>query len=1008
LWLHRARLRDLFASTKFEPKEAHTLALVAAFSPVDAGASATAGTAALYLAMSAQRLRPTHALMLALDRALGGQGAALATAHRGAAGAAAWTAALGTFHRQLLRRTGLTPEELYSEGRGLYFTDADACAAAVNRATAELRGLRVDKDTVEYAVGPVDGPALALTVASLGQVAVESARADRDVRASKEQQQAPHAAVALAVREGTRKGPLHRYLVEHHLVRAVVGHDRAMAQLNAQTALQLRSMLMAVAQPVLVAVKDAPTLREVRSEDLAKGFPPRRPPPAATQYAVAARVAFSAAPGQALVPGVAMELLKAVKVRGGDDDDALHTFLAWKFQSGGGGGGGGGGEGAERAPPALVAAVTRLGQQLAPLQRDLAAIVHAADGVAFAGEGDGAGAGAGAGGGLLLAWDERWQPLRRVVDRHGGLFRVGRLDSFRLLATRLLEAVMELGDRGVVMRALSPSTVIVDEAGTHVRLLLLPAAYDADQHMHSARAAAVPNEDALVGYMEQCRGDDTRAACLPHHGVFTSKEGLAAAQGAAWDVWSFGATLFIMAFGRPPAPPDATTTTTTAAPPAAAAAAGGRAGAPEDQKGSGKADAQGDGPAAAASLLLRLMTRMLEGPAASASGGGDVSVDGAVLSAGQRRALTRAAAQPSGRRDAARRLLTADALHVALGKQSRALLFSLLQETTGKSAEKLAAFRGAFCAEAPTCGLTDRAAELVWERMVQGMFARLSAGAGGVKNVADRLSRPPKDLTEDRAMAFAAEVLGLTLTKQEFRGLVNCFNDSKQRERPFVDCAKRMLKAVGGLLDEVQWYGCLQQVLYVCARCMSADPAQRPKAADLRRLVVFGLATDEGTLTKVAVETKALVAPFATAERFVSEAFCAPLGRLLGRLCRHTEALRAAAGTGAGGGAAAASGEAVGDREARIAELQGLLSGFCGLVRACFDSACIVPTCRSSPLLRCLIWSYIVPLPRRLGVWRTSWRSRPARRRRTARCPTPTAPRPWGRTSAGPARTCAG
>jgi hypothetical protein len=126
---------------------------------------------------------------------------------------------------------------------------------------------------------------------------------------------------------------------------------------------------------------------------------------------------------------------------------------------------------------------------------------------------------------------------------------------------------------------------------------------------------------------------------------------------------------------------------------------------------------------------------------------------------------------------------------------------------------------------------------------------------------------------------------------------------------------------------------------------MSADPAQRPKAEDLRRLAVFGLATDEGTLTKVAVEAKALVAPFATAERFVSEAFCAPLGRLLDRLCRHTEALRAAAGTGAGGGAAAASGEAVGDREARIAELQGLLSGFCGLVRACCELACTVTTC---------------------------------------------------------------
>ena len=123
----------------------------------------------------------------------------------------------------------------------------------------------------------------------------------------------------------------------------------------------------------------------------------------------------------------------------------------------------------------MVSATARLAQLLTSLQRESTAVVRVADGVGFSGESGGGITG------LTLDWDLRWRPLRALLDRHGGFFRVGRLDTFRLLATRLLEALMELGDRGVVLRALSPSTVIVDEAGTHVRVLLLPAAYNVDQ-----------------------------------------------------------------------------------------------------------------------------------------------------------------------------------------------------------------------------------------------------------------------------------------------------------------------------------------------------------------------------------------------------------------------------------------------------------------------------------------------------------------------------------------------
>ena len=76
LLLHRARLRDLFASSKFEAKDSHNLALVAAFVPIDVPMAAAA--LRLYVALQTTlRVNASHVLMTYLDGVLGEHNQAL-------------------------------------------------------------------------------------------------------------------------------------------------------------------------------------------------------------------------------------------------------------------------------------------------------------------------------------------------------------------------------------------------------------------------------------------------------------------------------------------------------------------------------------------------------------------------------------------------------------------------------------------------------------------------------------------------------------------------------------------------------------------------------------------------------------------------------------------------------------------------------------------------------------------------------------------------------------------
>ena len=57
-----------------------------------------------------------------------------------------------------------------------------------------------------------------------------------------------------------------------------------------------------------------------------------------------------------------------------------------------------------------------------------------------------------------------------------------------MYATRLLDALIETSNQGLALRALSPSTVIVDETGVGVRVLVLPLAYNVDRQYAAAAA----------------------------------------------------------------------------------------------------------------------------------------------------------------------------------------------------------------------------------------------------------------------------------------------------------------------------------------------------------------------------------------------------------------------------------------------------------------------------------------------------------------------------------------
>ena len=121
-----------------------------------------------------------------------------------------------------------------------------------------------------------------------------------------------------------------------------------------------------------------------------------------------------------------------------------------------------------------------------------------------------------------------------VGKQHGGVFASGHFELFSVLCARFLNALIEMHSGDFIMKSLSPSTVLVDETGENIRLLMLPVASLSDR----------ANEEVTSAFIDAAKGRSVELSSIPDCGREETRNQ------HAWDVWGFGMCLYTLAFGE--------------------------------------------------------------------------------------------------------------------------------------------------------------------------------------------------------------------------------------------------------------------------------------------------------------------------------------------------------------------------------------------------------------------------------------------------------------------------
>jgi len=173
-----------------------------------------------------------------------------------------------------------------------------------------------------------------------------------------------------------------------------------------------------------------------------------------------------------------------------------------------------------------INAISALRQLLLTLQKSFP-IVRSIEGVEFTGINDS----------VVIAyeWSNSWKTFDDIINQHGGLLHRGYYELFRILATRLLDVLIELSHERIVVHSLSPSTVIVDQSGNEIRLLLLPTASRSEDCNH----------EFIDSYTAYVQNNQVEGSCIPVARDEESK------YNSSWDVWSYGMCIYALAFGEP-------------------------------------------------------------------------------------------------------------------------------------------------------------------------------------------------------------------------------------------------------------------------------------------------------------------------------------------------------------------------------------------------------------------------------------------------------------------------
>lgn len=780
------RVFDILSSPNLDLNEANYFEMMTAMSNVSYSVLSSAINQ--FICFAIQNVSQSHPFMTFLNSLIGGHGPAvfqsfskLVDSNSATDAGKAWLEQLDGVQSKQLMRLGVTLDEVYTGSGGLRYRNFETCLARINAFIAHNHD----------PLGPVDA----------GVISTLFKRASHDLSLAASAAPEDRALVALA-KDRAKIGIVKTLVLQHYLVRALTYHSVALRGVTDDGMQTLQAYLSIIVQPALLAVKDASTLLPLPSRiECSREYPAKLELPGGGQYGL-----FSKNPYDLFFPGIKFDIVKGTRTRSADTN--VYTFMRWRYKGRD-----------EDVSSTLMAAMGRLSQVLTPVQRE-APVVRLIDGISFTAE-------TGVGG-LTTEWSDNWCSLSSITRQHGGLLQKGKVELFRIISTRLIDAVMDLHDRNIGLRSLSPATIIMNETGTRLNLLVLPTFCELDGFEMDLNQSS---NGVLSAYIAECVDRPTLLACVPNFGMDWS------ANDISWDVWSFGMCLFILAFGTEPLSAKSLAFISNMR--------------TDQGKSEHVASPAPTMETTAGSILYRLMQPMLS------------------------------AKRPTGNTAEDTALAIAQSLQTILDERSRGLIFSLVQELTGQSLDRLYKFRTAFCAEAPVCGLTEWTAGILFERLVQNLFGRLRGGSTALTAMRNRLAVTPQDLNPETAKAFASE-LGLILTKSEFDALVISLSTDISK-RPYCEKAAKAFKSISLMLDEIQGYGLFQQVLYIISRCLSPDPAQRPSLHELRQLPFFGL-VDESSIAKASSEARLLLTPYQTAHDFFEIALISPMRTCLANI----------------------------------------------------------------------------------------------------------------------------
>jgi serine/threonine protein kinase/WD40 repeat protein len=732
-----------------------------------------------------QRVATTHPFVTYLQDALGHVGEELVAAfhHRddkAKNGDTPWSDFLDGYCGKWLRRKGVTIEEIHHCCASSAVTDVEVLAYRLQQL------LNAARSHNKHSVGQVTVAALQVLLAPCG---LGSAKSDAPVKVDS----------SGFVGAAFRANLLRLLLAQHQASLSLASVTRVAASIKDDAISILCAELDALMKPITIAVKHGQARRTTAAGAARRPIYREEKPPSG-QYAVSSKARV-----ESLFPGLVMEMYVASKSRSAAAPD---SFLVWRFPVQ-----------ESDVEGELVAAVAHIPHVISVASRN-ARVVRALDGISFEAEASAPC--------LVLEWNSHWRSLSSIVASTGGFLGQGKLELLRLIASNLLDAVSDLHSSGCMLKALNPHNIILEANGTDVLLVVLPTAGEANQEADiAARSAQV-----LQSYTQQMMSDPTAVSCLPCTDAQSARQ--ADQHSAQWDSWSFGASLFIAAFGMCPfqfASDAAAAHTDTA-----------------------------NNLAVTGTLLYQLLLPVLVRRNQPA---GDDSkpvtgtfTDGAAIS---------------------------EALKSVLSEQTKSILFSMVRQYTEHTMDYLLTFRSKFIGESLTCGLTEWATGALWEKIVQCIFLRMRGGLHEVGKLRDKITALPKPLSEEASSKFLSEQLGVELSKPETDALVTSLTPAEMRDSPQVERVSKMYKALGVALEEIFHYGLFQQLLHIICACLSADPTSRPKLSELKDLAFFDIHNESAT-SKAAREAKLLMTPFQSSEEFFSRMLHLPLQQSLQRL----------------------------------------------------------------------------------------------------------------------------